>query len=68
MTRKEYADQKGITVDRLREEELSFLQNEGYDDEGNEYETLDAWIDRHKKPYQRTPYEPVDAFDVPGNE
>jgi hypothetical protein len=39
MTRKEYAKSKGITVDRLRDEEMSFLQCEGYDDDGNEYDT-----------------------------
>ena len=68
MTRKEYAEKKGITTERLREEELSFLQSEGYDDDGNEYDTLDEWIDRLNKPYTRHPYEPVDAFDVPGNQ
>jgi hypothetical protein len=46
MTRKEYADSKGITTAQLREIELEFLQCEGYDDAGRKYDTLDAWIDR----------------------
>lgn len=66
MTRKEYANKKGITTDQLRTEELSFLQCEGYDADGNEYDTLDDWIDR--KRYTQSRHDPVDAFDVPNNE
>ena len=58
MTIAEYAKSKGITVERLRAESLEFLNCEGYDDDGNEYETLDAWLDR--KPI-RDPYEPYDG-------
>jgi hypothetical protein len=58
MTRKEYAAKKGITTDRLRAEELAFLESEGYDEAGQEYDTLDAWIDR--KPI-REHYEPYDG-------
>ena len=36
MTRKEYAEKKGITTVLLREEEMSFLQSEGFDDNGKE--------------------------------
>lgn len=57
MKRSEYAAKKGITVEKLMQEEMEFLQNEGYDDAGNEYDTLDAWIDR--KPIQ----DPIDPYD-----
>ena len=66
MTRKEYAEKKGITTVLLREEEMAFLQSEGFDDNGNEYNSLDEWIERHKK-YEHQ-HDPEDAFDVPGNE
>ena len=58
MTKREYAKSKGITLERLQVEQLAFLENEGYDDAGNEYETLDAWIDR-KQPKQII--DPVDG-------
>jgi len=58
MTKKEYAESKGITMARLQEEELAFLYCEGYDDNGNEYLTLDAWISR--KPTMG-PMDPVDG-------
>ena len=64
MTRKEYAAKKGLTVEALREQELAWLQNEGYDDDGKEYETLDAWIDR--KP-ARMSYDPYDGGRGSGN-
>ena len=51
MTNAEYATTKGITLEQLRDENMAFLQCEGYDDAGNEYETLDAWLDR-KQPKQ----------------
>lgn len=57
MTRKEYAEKKGITVEKLRQEEYDFLQCEGYDDAGNEYETLDAWIDRKQIKETCDPYD-----------
>ena len=60
MTYKEKADQLGITVAELRAEQMAFLQSEGYDENGREYETLDKWIERHKRP-RRSSYEPVDG-------
>ena len=58
MTNAEYAASKGITLEQLRAENMAFLQCEGYDDAGNEYETLDAWLDR-KQPKQTL--DPVDG-------
>lgn len=46
MTNGEYANSKGITVAQFQEAKMAYLQCEGYDDAGNEYDTLDAWIDR----------------------
>ena len=57
MTNSEYAASKGITVEQLRAENMAFLQCEGYDDAGNEYETLDAWLDR------KAPKETMDPVD-----
>jgi len=57
MKKAEYAKSKGITVDKLRDEQVSFAMSEGYDGAGNEYGTLDAWIDR------KQPKQIVDPFD-----
>lgn len=58
MTNAEYAASKGITLEQLRAENIEFLQSEGFDGAGNEYETLDAWLDR--KPVKMTA-DPVDG-------
>lgn len=58
MTNQEYAASKGITEEELKREMLDFLNCEGYDDSGNEYETLDAWLAR-KQPRQTL--DPVDG-------
>ena len=51
----EYAKDHGLTIEQLQAERMSYLQCEGYDDAGNEYATLDAWLAR--KPIKES-YEP----------
>ena len=58
MTKAEYAAKKGITVEKLNRESMAFLQCEGYDDNGNEYKTLDDWLNR--RPVEET-YDIVDG-------
>ncbi len=58
MTRAEFAASVGLTVEELRREEMAFLQNEGYDDAGNEYEILGKWLNR-KQPKQTA--DPIDG-------
>ena len=58
MTNAEYAADKGITLEQLRKENLAFLECEGFDADGNEYETLDEWLDR--KPLRQI-MDPVDG-------
>ena len=58
MKRAEFAAELGITVDRLREEEMSFILSEGFDDIGREYETLGDWIARTPT---TDPRDPVDG-------
>jgi len=36
----------GLSIGDLNRQMISFLQSEGYDDNGNEYDTLDAWVNR----------------------
>mgnify|MGYP000884413537 CR=1 FL=1 len=60
----EYAKIKGLTLAQLSEEMQAFAMCEGWDEDGKEYETLDAWIDRRK----RVVHDPEDEFDVPGNQ
>jgi hypothetical protein len=57
----EKAAQLGITVEQLRIEQMAFLQNEGYDSHGYEYETFDDWINR--KPIAECK-EPVHKSDL----
>lgn len=57
MAKTEYAKLKGITVEKLNTETIAWLQSEGYDDNGNEYETLNAWLDR------RPTIAPIDPYD-----
>jgi len=58
MKNREYAASKGMTLEQLQAERMAFLQTEGYDEAGKEYQTLDAWLAR--KPLQPS-YEPVDG-------
>ncbi len=58
MTRDEIIKKHGLTDAQYRQHSMSFLQSEGYDDAGNEYETLDAWISRKKSWFA-----PVDTLD-----
>ncbi len=46
MRKAEYAASKGITIDQLQKEEMDFLQSEGFDDDGVEYQTLGEWLNR----------------------
>ena len=58
MTRAEFAVSVGLTLGELRKEGMAFLQNEGYDDAGNEHETLGEWLNR-KQPKQTV--DPIDG-------
>ena len=58
MKKSEYAASKGLTLEQLRDESLAFLECEGYDDKGNEYQTLDEWLCR--KPIRPTA-DPIDG-------
>ena len=58
MTNREYAKSKGLAVEQLQDEYIAFIENEGYDEYGNEYQTLDRWLDR--KAIQAIP-EPIDG-------
>jgi len=57
MTKREYATKHGITVAQLQREQMAYLQCEGYDDAGNEYDTLDAWLARKPIRETRDPYD-----------
>ena len=46
----EYCTQAGITVEQYRKYSYEFLQCEGYDDDGTEYETLGEYIKAKKRP------------------
>ncbi len=46
MTDKELAAKYHITEEKLNREWMAFVQNEGYDDVGNEYETFGDWLNR----------------------
>ena len=48
MTYAEKAKQLNITIEELRKEQYQFLQSEGYDDKGNEHQTIDSWVKRKK--------------------
>ena len=57
MTNREYAASKGITLEQLQAERMAWLQCEGYDDAGREYDTVDAWLDRKPVRESRDPYD-----------
>ena len=59
MTNGEYATKYGLTLTQLQVEKMAYLQCEGYDDAGNEYETFDAWLVRRKQSTQTL--DPVDG-------
>ncbi len=46
MNRLDVAKKYGLTVEQLRDEKMAWLNCEGYDDDGNEYETLHDWLMR----------------------
>ena len=48
MTLTQAAVKYKMSVDELRREMYAFAQSEGYDDQGNEHETLDSWVTRKK--------------------
>jgi len=48
MTIRETATHYGLTTIQFRQEYASFLHSEGFDDDGREYQTLDAWMRRNR--------------------
>ena len=52
MTHKELATKVGMTMPEYWRDRMEFLQCEGYDEDGNEYETLADWIMRRRNRYQ----------------
>jgi hypothetical protein len=61
----EVAEGYGLTREEFRAAQLNFLQNEGYDDMGNEYYTLHDWLTRpHGEFVDRTPYQKGDDWDI----
>lgn len=50
ITKREYADSLHITVQELSRYMTDYLQSEGYDDSGNEYDTLDEYIAAMRRP------------------
>jgi hypothetical protein len=69
MTHLEYqtilAKKHGMTVAAVQEADMDFLQCEGYADDGTEYQTLEAWLNR-KATKQK--HDLIDDFDTPGAE
>ncbi len=58
MTHRELATKAGLTMSRYWDERMEFLQCEGYDgNDGNEYDTLTAWIMRRRNYNQPSPGE-----------
>ena len=58
MTNEEFARANGVTMEELRREASAWVQCEGYDEDGKEYDTLIQWLAR-KPPVQR--HEPIDG-------
>ncbi len=56
-TYRQYAARHGITLEQLQAERMEYLQCEGYDDAGNEYLTLDAWLARQPVQESHDPYD-----------
>lgn len=50
MTIRETATHYGLTTAEFRREYAAFVQSEGWDDNGREYATLDAWMRRARAP------------------
>lgn len=61
--RSELAEAYGLTLDEFNKADLAFLENEGYDSQGNEYDTLHQWLIRgHKQFHDNTPYQKGDEY------
>ena len=53
----EVAPQYGLTVEEFRGAMYDWQQNEGFDGDGNEYETLHDWLTiPHNTRHDNTPY------------
>lgn len=51
----------GLTLDEFNSADMSFLQNEGYADDGHECETLHGWLTYTAAPYRdNTPWQKGD--------
>lgn len=62
--RSEVAAAYGLTVEEFSRHDCDFLQSEGFDDDGNEYDTLHDWLVSDKKPHiDNTPWQKGD--DLP---
>jgi len=57
MTNKELATKAGMTMPEYWADRMEFLQCEGYDADGVEYETLADWIMRKRNVHQPDPGE-----------
>ena len=60
--RSEVAAAYGLTVEQFSQASMDFLQNEGYDGSGNEYQTLHDWLtqDHNRGSEDRTPWQKGD--------
>jgi hypothetical protein len=55
----------GLTIEEFNRASYDFLQSEGYDDMGNEYNSLHYWlIIPHKEFIDRTPRYKADDLDI----
>ncbi len=54
----------GLTVDEFKRARLDFLEGEGFDQDGNEYDTLYDWLTKdHKQFIDNTPYQKGDDLN-----
>jgi len=55
----------GLTTEELSRAMQDFLQNEGFDGEGNEYHSLHDWLTKpHGKFIDRTPWQKGDNWNL----
>jgi hypothetical protein len=62
VTYKDLAEKYNLTIEQVQRESYDFLQNEGYDKNGNEHEKIDSWLCREKM--QNKSYEPIHKEDI----
>ena len=54
----------GLTIEEFSIASLDFLQNEGFDSNGNEYDTLHDWLlGNHKEIIDNTPWQKGDNLN-----